>query len=571
MAAGPVKIQAQESGGKKAVSCEEFLVPKVEIKGRMIGQDSCQMMETDFIFEGRKFRRMDMGISGNIDGYITKQGRYSNYFLSNPEFTYFQGGNKNQPLYGIGRFEADRGSALIFMYPLDRSAWNGKEWVTVHGAGVSFKEGSLKPWDKNLNPADPLADISKYEKLMLEKGYAVAKTRRSTPYRGGDIEVKLEDGSISPDHNMTEQPRLMLGFAKVGWNVLEKRLGKKPTRTYWYGHSNGGRSGRSLNYQPGLNVDLDGKHIIDGIIADDSASGLWLPRVMKNDKDVLFTAGESLPWFVTENSTFKVDRKTFSGERHKDWFVPQLDTSHLLYVNETPDNPPSWASNNFLANKYINVQMLREKGLSAKERMYEIAGVSHSGGEYLANGKRGDIEVLDISRLMDGFIDILDAWVDKGTQPPPIKSDWATLSDPNDIGNDENLSLRLPEISCPTGVYYIFPPSAGPTGQGTTGFAAFTGKDIEPLDGRGPVKADEDNLMHNYVDMNRNATRDPVETMTQAWRRLGLIGPHDKFSRAAYTACVQRTVDKLLKERFITQKTAKFYMERAATLEFPSE
>ena len=71
--------------------------------------------------------------------------------------------------------------------------------------------------------------------------------------------------------------------------------------------------------------------------------------------------------------------------------------------------------------------------------------------------------------------------------------------------------------------------------------------------------------------MNRNATRDPVETMTQAWRRLGLIERHDKFSRVAYTSCVKRTVDKLLKERFITQKTVKFYMDQAATLQFPSE
>jgi hypothetical protein len=85
------------------------------------------------------------------------------------------------------------------------------------------------------------------------------------------------------------------------------------------------------------------------------------------------------------------------------------------------------------------------------------------------------------------------------------------------------------------------------------------------------VQADEDNLMHNYVDMNRNATRDPVETMTQAWRRLGLIGRHDKFSRAAYTQCVQKAVEKLLSERFITSKTARFYADQAATIQFPSE
>ena len=104
------------------------------------------MIESDLTFAGRSFRGLDMGISGTIDGYITKESRYSNYFLSNPEFTYPQGGNTNKPVYGIGRYEAEKGSALIFLYPADRSAWNGKMWVTVHGAGASFKGGSLKRW-----------------------------------------------------------------------------------------------------------------------------------------------------------------------------------------------------------------------------------------------------------------------------------------------------------------------------------------------------------------------------------------------------------------------------------------
>jgi hypothetical protein len=70
--------------------------------------------------------------------------------------------------------------------------------------------------------------------------------------------------------------------------------------------------------------------------------------------------------------------------------------------------------------------------------------------------------------------------------------------------------------------------------------------------------------------MNRNGYRDFKETMTQAWRRLGLIKPTETFNRAAYTTCVQKAVDKLLADRLITAKTAEFYKEDAATTRFPS-
>ncbi len=554
-------------------SCNEFLIPKMQIKGKMIGQESCQMIETDFIFEGRKYHRMDMGISGTLDGYVTKQGQYGNYFLSDPEFLYEQAGITFNRFYGIGHYEAAKGSALIFIYPAAES-WNGKEFVTAHGAGESFKTGSLKPWDKNLNSEDPTKDLSSYEKLMLEKGYALAKTRRSTPYHGGDVPVTLEDGSVFPEANFNEQPRLVLGFAEVGWKVLEKRLGRKPSRTYWYGHSNGGRMGRLLNYQPGLNVSSDGKHIIDGILADDAGSGEWEPIVMKNGKDVLFTPQEDLPWFVTENASFAVPPNVFSGSKHKDWFVPQIDISHQLYVNETPDHGPSFVSNNFLWNKYLNTKYLKEKGLGDKQRMYEIVGVSHIGDDYAPSARRSDVVVLPISRLMDGFMDILDAWVENGTKPPDTKSDWTVLSPPDKDGLRKNAALRMPEIACPTGVYYQFPPSAGLSGQGITGFASFTGNGLEPLDGRGPVKepnSSSDNYYFGFVDMNRNATRDAVESMTEAWQRLGLISPDSKFSRSAYTACVQKSVNALAKEKFISPKTVKLYMDQAATIQFPSE
>ena len=563
-AAGPADV--------RGVSCKEFLVPKVEIKGKQVGQDDCRMIETDFDIQGRKFRRMDMGISGTIDGYIVKEGRYNHYFGSNPEFTYPQAGNKNPMFYGIGRYDAEKGSALIFIYPVDRSAWNGKMFVTAHGAGVSFKVGNLKVWDKNLNPSNPLSDIDAYEKLMLEKGYAVAKTRRSTPMESGDTVVTLEDGTVIPEANVTEQPRLIMSFAKVGWNVLEKRLERKPSRTYWYGHSGGARPGRIVNYQPCLNVDTDGKHIIDGLLIDDAGSGLWLPVVMKDGKDILFTNEKCADWFpsLLGKSSAGMAYYTPNNQNHRDWIVPAIELAHLLYVNETPDNPPPWASTNFLMNKRLNAKYLRDKGLADKFRTYEVAGVSHNGGEMLPEGKRGDVEIVVLARVYDGLIDLLDNWVEKGIAPPPTKSDWAELGGVNKDGEIENGAVRMPEIACPLGVYYIFPPSAGPSGEGTTGFAPFDGKGLEPYDGRGPVKSSEDNWYYNFVDMNRNGYRDFRETVTQAWRRLGLLQRNETFSREKYTACVQKAVNKLLADKLITARTAKFYADQAANTSFPS-
>jgi len=568
----PGSLPAQERGNPAERSCNEFLVPKQTIRGKQIGQEDCKLIETDFTYAGRRFRRMDMGISGTLDGYLAKEGRYNFYFGSNPEFTYAQGGNRNPLYYGIGRYDAEKGSSVTFLYPLDASTWNGKMFVTAHGAGRSFKRGTLARWDKNLNPGNPLSDISKYERLMLEKGYAVAKTRRSTLMEGGDTVVTLEDGTVLDDRNVTEQPRLILGFAKVGWNILERRLGRRPSRTYWYGHSGGARPGRIVNFQPGLNVDPDGKRIIDGLILDDSGSGLWLPIVMKNGRDILFTDAEELPWFVKENPEMaKVDPKLYSGAKHKDWFVPEIEIIHLSYVNETPDDPPPWASTNFLTNKRLNARALRDKGLGAKHRSYELAGISHSGGEYLPEGRRGDVVIWDLSRVMDGLLDMLDNWVEKGVALPPTKSDWAELGDADRDGVIENGPLLIPDVACPTGVFHPFPVSAGPGGQGTTGFAPFTGEGLEPADGRGAVKFDGDNWYYNFVDMNRNGYRDFRENMTQAWRRLGLIRPSETFRRDQYAACVQKAVDKLLSEKFVLPRTAQFYLDQAKTMVFPSQ
>jgi hypothetical protein len=213
---------------------------------------------------------------------------------------------------------------------------------------------------------------------------------------------------------------------------------------------------------------------------DDAGGGLWLPKLMVNDKDVLFTTDQ--------------DRQRFAK---------QIDITHMLYSGETED---------YLQNKRENARILREKGLEAKHRMYEIRGVSHFDAGQVS---RSDLvfQSLDLTAVFDALIERLDSWVEKDIAPTPTKSDLMKLSRANN-GINKDSAVALPEIACPLGTYYIFPPQLEPGRRGgqETAFAAFDGTNLEPLDGRGV-----------FVDMNGNGVRDKRETVTQAWQRLGLL------------------------------------------------
>ena len=190
--------------------------------------------------------------------------------------------------------------------------------------------------------------------------------------------------------------------------------------------------------------------------------------------------------------------------------------------------------------------------------MYEVKGVSHNGGDELKDIKDRDyrdrdIDILELSRLIDGAIDLLDNWVEKGVEPPQTKSDAPGLASSKE-------ALDLPETACPLGVYFPYPPLHNTAGVGSTGFASFDGKSLEPVDG----------LLRN-VDMNGNGRRDKRESVTEAWRRLGLLKADESFTRAKYVSCVQDTAAKLRKENFITEKVAEQYVQEAQKKELPGQ
>lgn len=271
---------------------------------------------------------------------------------------------------------------------------------------------------------------------------------------------------------------------------------------------------------------------------------MYPPILMKNGQDILFRTTDQ-----------------------KAKFIKTLVVAHQLYPAEYEENTPwemelktvpKFVAANYLANKRTIARVMREKNMGGGFRMYEVKGVSHNGGDELKDLKERDyrdrdINIVELSRLMDGVIDLLDNWVDKGIEPPESRSEGPGLGAKGD-------AINLPETACPLGVYFPYPPLHSVGGVGSTGFAAFDGTNLEPLDGR---------LVN--VDMNGNGKRDRRETATEAWQRLGLLKPGEAFTRAKYVTCVQDTAAKLRKENFITDNVASQYVQEAKTKELPEK
>ena len=537
-AAQPSPQASSPADEHSTVSCSQFMAPKKNVNGQMVGQEECLMQDYGIVEPNLKYHRVDMGITGTLSGWIVKAGPRQNHFTSGPDFTFTQFGNPHNPrFHGILRYEAAKGTSLTLTYP--ESGWNGKLFVLVHGSGGSFLYGNMRPWDQYFDPAKPY-DSNQYEKAMLAKGYAIARTRRNAARRSrGDFSAILDDGTVWPDQNVCMVPELILDEVRLVGNLLKERLGREPTRNYWYGHSAGAYSGLALNYliqsNPDINRNADGSETISGFILDDPGGGMFLPIQVKNGQDILYRTAESKTQFI---KSFSIAHQAYPN----------------IYSNFVPgdmdlNNIPEGISPVYLNNKRKTAKLMRDKGID-NFRMYEVRGVSHSGGENLENGRRGDVQILNLSRLIDGVIDLLDNWVEKGIEPPGTKSD-----DPS-VGASST-AIDLPETACPLGKYYPFPPGGG---VGSTGFAVYDGTSLEPLDGQ-----------VQFVDMNRNGTRDKRETVTQAWHRMGLLKAGATFSRARYVECVQSTAAKLRKENLITEEIASLYLEDAQKEAFPSQ
>jgi len=534
-AAGPATARV-------AQSCAQFMAPKKTVNGKSVGQEECQMLDYGLVDAQRKYHRVDVGVTGTLSGYVVKDGARQNYFTSGPDYTYTQFGNVDSPrFHGILKYEMAKGTSLTLTYP--ETGWNGKVFVMVHGRSGSFLRRTMRPWNEYYDGAEPF-DANKYERSMLERGFAVARTRRNADgFAPGDFSATLDDGTVWPDQNINMVPELILDEVRLVDAMLKQRLGKKPTRNYWWGHSAGTYTALALNYMlqsdPKLNTDADGQETISGFLGDDPGGGLFLPMLLKNGQDVLYRTADEKAKFVR---TLVISHQAYPLV-YSNVVVGEFDAKHA----------PAGISDTALINKRNMAKLFAKKGMDNIFRMYEVKSVSHQGDEDLPANKRGDIQVVHLSRVMDSAIDLLDAWVEKGVEPPKNRSD--------DSGVSTLAAISLPETACPLGQYYPFPALRGNNSgsAGVTSFAAFDGAGLEPLDGQ---------LM--YVDMNKNGKRDQRETVTQAWRRLNLLTANEAFNRDKYVACVREVATKLRTESFFTDAAVRAYLDDAAKADLPT-
>jgi Alpha/beta hydrolase domain len=495
-------------------SCAEILPSKEEIAGKSLGPDECRIVSQQKVFsiQGHIFERMELRISGNVEGWAVKDGRRGNYFNDAPDIVFTQSQNPGTRFKGIGRYEGATGHGMSLFFPADPKHWNGKLFVTAHGAGSYGSVGTLLPRDSKAD-FNRLLNVNRFAGLLIDKGYAVAHTLRSADRVGGDVVASLEDGTTLKV-NVSTHAGFIVSFARAAENMLQAKLGRKPQKTYYYGFSAGGFLGRLVQYHPGFNRDNDGSPIFDGFILDDVGGGDWLPILMVDGKDTLLVS-----------------------EEDKRRFVPQIDISHQLDVGEGDIS---------IKKKRENAMLLKQKGLVDKHRVYEIKGLAHIDAGLVSRADHV-AQALDLGGIMDALVDRLDQWVVSSKEPPPSRAEIALLG--GKIG-----AVALPEIACPLGVYHIFPEVLGDSLRGSqeTAFAAFDGVNPEPLDAKGRL-----------VDMNGNGVRDQRDSIEQAWRRLGLLKANESFNQAKYVSCVTQAATALAKEGLLPARVVNHYVRKA--------
>ena len=412
--------------------------------------------------DGRSLRVIDIGLTGAIEGYVVLRGpvpelsadRYSwlydvpalclpqeDLLVVDPDLPYplplaAGSGNTSQPVLAAGRFDASDGAGMHLICPAEPADWNGKLFLIQHGSAAYMSmdacyagdcEGEAPPG--TLLACDPSGvtpglGANLFAEVMIDRGYAVAWLRKDASRPpGGFSKAALADGRVIRTTHVAHAG-LAVALARFVQREVEAAMGRAPERTYYYGHSGGGVTGRVVNVS-GANVRPDGGAVIDGFLLDDPGNGLYLPVVIDQGRDVLLASA-----------------------REREHFRPQIDISRQLY------RPAS-----YLEAKRLNTRLLVAKDLGAVHRTYELRGVSHFDAGQA--GAAGSIHFLDLGPFMAAMIDVLDRWVSLGDSPPTSRED-VPGSEP---------ALALPEIACPLGVY------AAPAGGPRTRFAPFDGRE----------------------------------------------------------------------------------------------
>src|SRR5262245_29466641 len=97
----PIDVRAQDFD---QTSCDEFLLQKRQVKGKAVGPASCLMQETDITLGGRSFRRLDIGLDGTVEGYVTKTGDYKEYLTNAPDLVFPQTADPGPTFFAVAAY-----------------------------------------------------------------------------------------------------------------------------------------------------------------------------------------------------------------------------------------------------------------------------------------------------------------------------------------------------------------------------------------------------------------------------------------------------------------------------------
>ena len=198
-------------------------------------------------------------------------------------------------------------------------------------------------------------------------------------------------------------------------------------------------------------------------------------------------------------------------------------------TSHTSDTRNTFVEANYPTIKRRNAEYLVDKKLTDKSRYYEVRAVSHGTRARTFRTRAGNR-----TSIWAGFSRPSSTIWSSGsrrTSRPPSRGRTCRSSEIfNGDGLLENAAIGLPEVECPTGVYYEFP--QGTRGSGRTGFAPFLTEakpalnsyTTPPPPGFDQAWLEPLNNYGQYLDMNNNKVRDTRESIEQAWQRRGLEG-----------------------------------------------
>jgi hypothetical protein len=509
-------------------SCSELLVPHSTVAGFQVGETGCEITASSTFADatGKAWQRVDVALSGTAGGYAdpVTVGNTRKDLTDVPNVLFPQFGITSwEPGVGTYAGGADgKGAGISVLYPTDPARWTGKVVLLVHGQSNNSALGDLVPQPTGAAlPQDTFNNL--YADEFVDAGYAVIYTRR--PASSG-VPTTLANGKTL-DESVNDNVTMLRDFLQSGERLITERLGKAPTLALWYGHSAGVIAGRLFNYS-GRNDKPGGGHYVNGFLSDDPGGGLPLPLSMPEGQVLGDHNGH-----VTYPADALLSKAT------KAQLVPEFTFAHALYVDEH-----SWLPGvDYLSLKQLGEALYKESGLADKTTFFVVAGVSH-----IPNGSGSPANTLDMGVLIQAAIPVVQDWITRGTKPPaPITGPPGSTS--------PSQELRLPPLACPTGYHYPWPAPAGAASE--TGYVPFDGKTPEVVNSQGAL-----------VDVNGDGVRDAMPSMTQEWRKLGLIRQGQTVTRQSFVSCVQQVTSALARNRLLTPAGAAAYVNSAN--EFPT-